>query len=69
MPTSSSEPRSAAKVPYSAPSEPDEYERTTKARLACTSCGEWVYPRRRKGSTSPFAFPPECDVCGEPVKP
>ncbi len=52
------------RVPFSEPSEPDEYEDTTAGRKSCPSCGEYVYPRRKVGATGPFAFPPSCDVCG-----
>jgi predicted RNA-binding Zn-ribbon protein involved in translation (DUF1610 family) len=51
-------------IPFSDPSEPAEYERTTAGRKPCPSCGEWVYPQRPIGLQRGFAFPPNCPVCG-----
>jgi ribosomal protein S27E len=54
------------RVPFSPPSEPDEWVYTTAARIKCDSCGEWIYTRRHVTGTT-LAFPPECRVCGAPV--
>jgi hypothetical protein len=56
-----------SRVPFSTPSERDEYEYTAAARMACASCGEWIYPRRTMGLQRGFAFPPNCQVCGSRV--
>lgn len=54
------------RVPFSPEAEPDEWVYTTAGRIACESCGEYVYPRRPvAGGAS--AFPPACLVCGEPI--
>jgi hypothetical protein len=55
---------STSLFPFSAPSEPDEYEHTTAGRKLCPCCGEYVYPRRKTGSSGGFAFGPFCEVCG-----
>jgi hypothetical protein len=56
-----------SRIPYGEPVEPPEYEFTSAGRVECATCGEWVYPRRPVDRGGPFAFPPECQVCGAPV--
>ena len=53
--------------PFSESSEPDEWEYTTAARIMCDCCGEWIYTRRKRGTSNPHALPPECQVCGAPI--
>ena len=55
------------RIPFSEPTEETEWVYTTKARIACESCGEWIYARRRPTGSGLFAFPPECPVCGSAV--
>ncbi len=52
------------RVPFSEQTEsPDEWVYSTRARIECDECGEWIYVRRHINREL-FAFPPECQVCG-----
>jgi len=51
------------RIPFSEPTERDEWVYTSAARIKCESCGEWIYGRHPV-SGGPCAFPPECQVCG-----
>jgi hypothetical protein len=54
------------RVPFSPPAERDEWVYTSAARIACDSCGEWIYTRRHVTGGA-HAFPPRCPVCGSPT--
>lgn len=55
------------RVPFSEPTEEDGWVWSNSARVSCDECGEWIYVRRRANSLT-LAFPPECQVCGAPVR-